>query len=255
MAYTTTGVDFDGTNDYMLRGADLTGSADSKIYSGAGWYKRNATGVAGFMYRNTGNKTRIDVNAGDRLVITARASSGGDILLIRSSAHADTNWHHFMFSVDLVDTGKRHLYLDNVDELDVVTYTDATIDFTRADHAIGALTSGGSKFNGCLADLWIEQGVFIDLSSAANRAKFVTTGVKLVDLGANGETPTGASPIMFFKGASGSFNTNLGTGGNFSVTGALTDCADDPPSATGFIPYPNPRYALTGGMQPMQGGV
>ena len=23
----------------------------------------------------------------------------------------------------------------------------------------------------------------------------------------------------------------------------------------GFIPYPTPRYALTGGMQPMQGGV
>ncbi len=27
------------------------------------------------------------------------------------------------------------------------------------------------------------------------------------------------------------------------------------PAAAGFIPYPNPRYALTGGMQPMAGGT
>jgi hypothetical protein len=26
-------------------------------------------------------------------------------------------------------------------------------------------------------------------------------------------------------------------------------------AAVGFVPYPNPRYALTGGMQPMQGGI
>ena len=34
MAYSATSVDFDGANDYMLRGADLIGSADSKIVSG-----------------------------------------------------------------------------------------------------------------------------------------------------------------------------------------------------------------------------
>lgn len=27
------------------------------------------------------------------------------------------------------------------------------------------------------------------------------------------------------------------------------------PAAGGFVPYPNPRYVMTGGMQPMQGGV
>ena len=26
-------------------------------------------------------------------------------------------------------------------------------------------------------------------------------------------------------------------------------------AAAGFVPYPNPRYALTGGMQPMAGGT
>ncbi len=30
---------------------------------------------------------------------------------------------------------------------------------------------------------------------------------------------------------------------------------DNAPAAGGFIPYPNPRYALTGGMQPLSGGV
>lgn len=25
--------------------------------------------------------------------------------------------------------------------------------------------------------------------------------------------------------------------------------------ASGFVPYPNPRYSLTSGMQPMSGGV
>lgn len=26
-------------------------------------------------------------------------------------------------------------------------------------------------------------------------------------------------------------------------------------AAVGFVPYPNPRYVMTGGMQPMSGGV
>lgn len=227
MAYSTTGVDFDGTNDFMLRGADLTGSADSKIYSGAGWINMHVTANQR-IYTSIGADATIRFEA-EKLRITAENSSGSLILDIKSSVISLNAWHHFMFSVDLSDTGKRHLYIDNVSDLTVVTYTDDTIDNTNANHSIGAKIDGSDKSNGCFADLWIETGVFIDLSSAANRAKFVTTGVELVDLGANGETPTGASPIMFFKGPSGSFNTNLGTGGNFTVTGTLTDCATDPP--------------------------
>lgn len=229
MVYSTTGVDFDGTNDHMSRGADLTGSADSKIYSGAGWVNMHSTNT-GRIYTNTGAAATIRWTS-ETLRIQAENSSATTILNINSSTISLNVWHHFMFSVDLSDTGKRHLYIDNVSDLaTVTTYTNDTIDFTKADHRIGAKLDGTEKVNGCSADLWIEQGVFVDLSSAANRAKFVTTGVELVDLGANGETPTSASPIMFFKGASASFNTNLGTGGNFTVTGTLTDCATDPPS-------------------------
>jgi len=60
------------------------------------------------------------------------------------------------------------------------------------------------------------------MSSGTNRAKFVSGGSP-VDLGTNGATPTGNQPILFLNNAYGTFQNNLGYGGNFTVTGTLAD--------------------------------
>lgn len=38
-----------------------------------------------------------------------------------------------------------------------------------------------------------------------------------------------------------------------SLTGVVMQ--EDQAAVAAFVPYPNPRYVMTGGMQPMQGGV
>src|SRR3546814_310645 len=41
--YQPQGVNFDGTNDYLTRGGDLTGNADSKLVTGAFWFMFTAS--------------------------------------------------------------------------------------------------------------------------------------------------------------------------------------------------------------------
>ncbi len=252
MPYSTTGVDFDGSNDYMKRGADLTGSADSKIFSGSFWFKRGSTGAQQHIYLSTSGAGVVEFTSANLIRIKAENSSSTKILDIRSSAITDTaSWHHCCFSVDLT-AANGELWIDDVSDYNENTYIDDTIDFTVSDHAIGANTGGNNKLDLCLADLWLEQGVDLAFGTESNRRKFVTAAGELVDLGANGETPTGGSPIIFCKGPSGDFDTNLGTGGDFTVTGALTDCADDPPSASGgLLIHPG----MAGGMREMLGGM
>jgi hypothetical protein len=51
---------------------------------------------------------------------------------------------------------------------------------------------------------------------------------KPVNLGTNGQTPTGTIPAMFFSGDASGFPTNQGTGGAFTLTGSLTNASTSP---------------------------
>jgi hypothetical protein len=84
------------------------------------------------------------------------------------------------------------------------------------------------KTNACLAEVYINLAEYVDLSVEANRRKFISSAGKPVNLGASGSVPTGTAPIMYFKGPASAFPTNLGTGGNFTVTGTLTDGSTNP---------------------------
>ena len=221
------GVNFDGTNDYLTRGADLTGADSSGRWSGSVWFKRAATGQM-ILYAGTTTRPLVLFGATDNLIIQGRNSGGTIVLSINTSPITDTaSWHHVMWSVDLENAANRHLYVDGVSDLNVGTYEDEEIDFSRTDHAIGASTGGGLKYNGCFADLWLAFGQYIDLSLAANRLKFYNFG-SAVDLGSDGSIPTGTAPIMYFTGDTATWHTNAGTGGGFTENGALDDCGTDP---------------------------
>jgi hypothetical protein len=235
--YRANAVAFDGVNDYLTRGAGLTGAADSKMFTFSAWLKTNADGVAYEWFNaltTVGGSTalfRVVKQTSDRIALIGANSAQVTIVELRSaidSVEAADGWVHILASCDLADTAKRHLYIDDVSDLAVVTYTDDTIDFTFADWAVGAKASGTSKLNGDLADLWFEDGLYTDFSVAANRRKFITASLKPVYLGANGEIPTGTSPIVFLSGATASWEANKGTGGGFTENGALTDAATSP---------------------------
>jgi hypothetical protein len=232
-AYASNAVRFDGSADYLLRGADLTGNADAKQCTGSLWFNRQATG--GQWVYNLGPSGGYGISfagsAPNDCLRVEFKNAGGTMIVKLETVETFTGtgaWRHAMFSFDLADTAKRHLYIDDASDLNVVTYTNDTMDFTRTEHAIGAGTSGVAKMNCEVADAWLDFGTYIDLSVAANRRKFIDASGKPVDLGSDGSTPTGSPPSIFLTNPLATWHTNAGSGGGFTENGALTAATSSP---------------------------
>jgi hypothetical protein len=235
--YNPVAVTFDGMNDYLTRGADLSSNGDGTTLTGSFWFRR--AGVYSTLeriYANASTRFELAFSAANRFRIVGQNTGATDVVNISSTTTiTDTDWHHVMFSVDTnqgcvngTTTGPGcYIYIDGVAEAVIVTtFTAAgSIDFTQTNHAVGAITTGTNKFIGDLADFWLELRYFSDLSSAANRAEFISGG-KPVYLGTNGSLgPTGAAPDVFLSGALASWETNDGSGGGFTENGTLAASA------------------------------
>lgn len=235
------GVDFDGTNDYMTRGAGLTGAADNKKGTYSVWFRldggnasnlrllRNSTGVGTDVQRLSTQRSAADV-----LQFFASSPAAAVVVNVSSAATFTSGaaWHHWIVSYDLSNPSLRHQYIDGVSDASWATYTDSDIDYTVADWAVGATPAGTVKFNGCMAEVFFHNA-YIDLSVAANLQKFRSALGKPVDLGVDGSTPLGVQPLMYQSvrdgGVATGFATNRGSGGNFTITGSL-DIASTSPS-------------------------
>lgn len=227
-------VDLDGTNDYLTRGAGLTGAADSTQGILSFWLRLDG-GDASTMYlfaddslfvevaRNTSNK--IYVNLYGTFILLS--------LTTTSTYTSGAGWTHVLMSWDTnFSAGNKlsHIYKNDVD--DKVVSSDpnaaANVDYTRSNWVIGATAAGGSKLNGCLAEFYFAPGQYLDFSNSANRRKFISAAGKPVDLGVDGSLPTGTAPIIYLNNPAASFGTNKGTGGNFTITGTLDTASTSP---------------------------
>lgn len=220
---------FDGSSTWLKRNGGLTGAADSKLWTFSVWLNLSdnlaggvvCSAVDGVPNQRTGLTL---VPGNDRFNFRGYNSSGTLIQSLSTSALPQGRWVHVMGSVDLTSTSKRHLYVDDASDLFVIdTYTNDTLDFTMTDWGVGAFPSGNSKLACDIADLWFAPGVYIDLSIEANRRKFITAARNPVALGSAGAAPTGSSPLVFLSGDIAAWHTNKGTGGGFTLTGALTE--------------------------------
>jgi hypothetical protein len=231
-------VRFDGTNDYMALGGGLPTAADSKRMTGSLWLrKQGADGADEDVVNNIVGATtaycRLRKGSTNRFVFQLRNTAGTIICSLSSSTTLTVanGWQHVAFSVDLADTGKRHIYLDDVSDLAVITtYTDDTADFTVDNWAVGATTAGANKYDGDITDLILWPGVYFDLSVEANRRKFIDAAGKPVDPGPYGTRPGLGVPALFLRGPANSFHQHKGTGGSwgFTLTGALAEAATSP---------------------------
>lgn len=242
-AYSVKAVAFDGTNDYLSRGANLTGLLNSKTFTFSGWFKFSSSGNSQTLLCSKGSS--------DSYLQVSRLGSGGDTgklrfvgvgtgsvtrLDVMTEDTIDTGtWHHIIASFDLSDTNKRFVLIDtNEASLTVTTYTNAVLNFTSAtEFFIGTAESGSPQLYADVGDLWFNTE-YLDLSSSAVYGKFIsTTSGKPKDLGATGELPTGTSPLLYLSrrnSTASSFATNKGTGGGLTVTGALTNSTTSPSS-------------------------
>lgn len=210
---------------YARRAAGLSGAADSGMGTGSFWYTASdlSTNQTLFAGETTlgGGTARFTIRfVNNVLRIVGVNSSGTTVLDIRATSLPIEAWTHVMFSFDLANSARRHIYVDNTSNLSVTTFTVAgTIDYTLADWSLGALANGSEvASNIAFAELWFEDGLYLDLSVQSNREKFLLNDHP-VNLGANGEGPTGSSPIAFFANrVEDNWHLNLGTGGGFNTT-------------------------------------
>ena len=224
--------DYDGTNDYATRGADLTGMADGKQGTLSVWVRIDGGDGANRLVIGNGataaaNRFALLLTTANVFQVSAGTAAGAGLLDIRSSAYtAGATWLHVLASWKLDTVGARHIYVTDVSDLAVTTFTDGTIDYTLSDWGVGALPDASLKWNGCISELFFHP-VYIDLSVEANRRKFITAAGKPAFLGANGSTPLGVQPLLYSPTGDPSAS-QLGSGGLFSLTGALGVASTSP---------------------------
>lgn len=224
---------FDGTNDYLTRGATLTGIADGKIVLFSCWFR--IAGGSGTERRlltiRSGTATRLlfNINTSNKLSVIGRTSAPADTLVgTGATAITNTNWHHAFISVDLANSSNRALYLDGVSDSPTwLPYNNNNIDLDPAtpEVVVGGYNPPGSGllWNGDMADMYFTTpGSYYDPTSGSNLAKFISAGSP-VDLGPTGTNPTGSQPLVCLNAATlAAWHTNNGSGGGFTENGALT---------------------------------
>lgn len=230
------GVTFDGANDSMARGGNLTGNADGKKGIVSFWIKMNGGNAAdqtifhqitlpteqGCVFsRDSANKISIYVYA-----VGSYASPAVD-LVSTSNITTSSGWVHVLASWD-TSIGAAALYINGVLE-DTHTPSNVTLDYMQSEHHISA---SSRKINADFAGFYFNKTSYLDLSVLSNRRKFITSAGKPANLGVNGQLPTGSPPIIFLNLNNGdavsSFGTNKGTGGDFTITGTLTESPTHP---------------------------
>jgi len=153
--YAVNAVEFDGTNDWLERDADLTGNANGKKGIISVWFKMGAgTDGADHMFyeaivgsdlnfqffRDSGNKFSM-IGKGTSNIIRLDLETSGTYTV-------SSGWTHFLASWDLAVAGSGRLYMDDVDDKNEVTYLNNNLDYTIAEHGIGARPDGSFLHDG-----------------------------------------------------------------------------------------------------------
>lgn len=218
---------FDGTNDYLARGADLTGISDGKTGLISAWIRMNASSddntVYTLMWGGINNRFRFIRDGGGRPSIQALNASGSTILFMRGSSVDSitkaSGWHQILASWDLAQTDKSFIILDGVDITNRITHTNDTIDYTNGNFAVGAEENGANKFFGLKTQTYFDT-VFRDVTTSAVQDLFSSGGKPI-------SPPLPA--LVYLPKRFDAFEENAGTGGDFVEFGTLGDGGSDIP--------------------------
>ena len=234
--YTPTTTVWDGS-DYLLRGGGLTGATDGREVTIAWQGALDATqdGTQFYSIQALGLRIAARHLGGDDIRFYVE-DTGGVILqadMPIDNLNSALGQHAWAFSADL--TNGRAVMALNGKPLPMplnitgdVTFAD--IDWTTTQWAINANTSGGDVYTGDF-DACLISDTFIDLDTTAGLNKLFATNGLFKDWGAAGVNINGGSELVVIQGANAAAlnggTANSGTGGAFTMTGAVTDAGGD----------------------------
>ena len=235
--YTANAVDFDGANDSARKTTALTGLADSKVVTFSIWFRIDAGDGAELRLLTWANgsaagRFRVRRTTGNDIDLLAQNSSGTSILVADTATTltAGAAWHHFACAIDLANSSNRACYLDGTAEsMTWTTYTDDTIDLDPGTYRYTVGGNGNATpaqlWDGCMSEVWFNDEYF-----AITATTFRSASGKPISLGSDGSGPTGNQPVVYLKTASPDWETNSGSGGNFTENGTLDACSTSPSS-------------------------
>jgi hypothetical protein len=240
-SFSADSADFDGTNDYMSRGANLSGISDSKTGIFSAWIRFDAddtnrhTIFFGVHASDFVQVIREDSGSANRLTLQIFNSSiPADIVIATSNGSyvAAATWYHLLMSWD-ASTGAFAMYVNDVNDENFSVLDNNNARYSGyTNWRVGANSGGTEKMNGCLAEVYFAPGQYLDFDTESNRRKFIGADGKPVSLGTDGSLPTGTAPRVYHHIDNGeavaNFATNRGSGGNFSITGTLTTGSTSP---------------------------
>jgi len=168
---------FVADNDSLTR-TSLTGVANSKVFTLSCSFKvvnPIRSGDSHFFDIGSGTISfRLVLNVTGVISILGKDSGPSVILNITDmtdSVIVADRWYTISISIDMSDTGKRHVYLDGVAQSPTwTTYVDSALDFTHSNYQVGRTNSPTEHWAGELSDLYFDTS-YIDLSADTHRFK------------------------------------------------------------------------------------
>ena len=219
-------VTFDGTNDYLSYSG--TPMPDGPAGTFSCWFRFDAArSGTDYFYQSGGTYFDIRRNEYNKLSIIGYTSASGYLFSVYSSSATwgvvSSGWHHIVISWNLVASPVCHMYIDGVSDVSIQSINAGNINYAGSGNTqkLGAGINGSDLFPGQMAQFYLTNE-YVDITSATNLAKFITTDGNPVSMGTDGATPTGTAAKLFFNSAVDSWHTNDGTGGGMTEVGALT---------------------------------
>lgn len=220
---------------------------DSPVGTAAFWVNIEANNGFDFNYIVDSTTLRTYISSGDvfvdfPIITSPPGTATANYRSIGGTITIGSGFHHVLTSWDVSGASfVGSIYVD--DALDFLL-TNYTLDGTIPWYSLEVMTIMGHKqfpgggifsntLRGCLAQLYINPGVYMDFSIVSNRRKFITAGLNVVDLGANGELPTGTSPRFYMTGGITGSTTFLPNSGTFDrpfvASSQLFNCPTEAP--------------------------
>lgn len=230
-AYSAAAVHFDGTNDWLLRGAELSGNADTKVGTISFFFKFNSDSTFHWMFgnRTAGSNRAIQVHrdtTNDIFIGLRNAPPANAQLWTHISTYTDytiaTGWCHFWAQWDLATpTATFNITRLSDGRLDVGSATvgpiDGTVNCTTGNFGVGIVPQLSSPFNGDMADAFFDNKIV-----GHAKTDFLNASNKPVN-------PLGKTGLVLLTGGDNTdWRLNHGSGGDFAETGDLTDASSSP---------------------------